>query len=70
MIAGLERYRSAVPADADVAAQNENTHVEVVRMHLLGKPGRLTAINDFKSLAAQVAFKCVRRERAGVAPSA
>jgi hypothetical protein len=52
MIAGSECFRPAVSAHRDLAAKNHDPHVEVVRMHILGKSGRLTAMNDPEALAA------------------
>src|ERR1700736_1643685 len=49
MIAGPERLRPAVSGHRDLAAQNHDPHVEVVRMHILGEAGLLAAMNDLKA---------------------
>jgi hypothetical protein len=71
MIAGPKRFRPAVSGHCDLAAQNHDPHVEVaVRMHILGDPGLLAAMNDLKALAAQVALKRLAREWPAVAAAA
>ena len=49
VIAGSECFRPAVSADRDLAAENHDPHVNVVRMQVLGKAGGLAAI-DRKSV--------------------
>ena len=71
MVARVERYRSAIPVHGDLAAQNHDAHIEVaVRMHIFGEVGLLTAMNDFETLAPQIAFERLARERPAVAAAA
>jgi hypothetical protein len=67
MIASSECFRPAVSAHCDLAAENHDPHVEVVRMQILGNIRLLAAVNDLKALAAQVALKRLACEPPAVA---
>ena len=62
MIAGPECFRPAVSAHRYLAAENHDSHVDVVRMQILGKAGLLAAMNDLKALAAEIALKRLSRK--------
>jgi hypothetical protein len=52
LIAGAKCLRCAASADRDLATENYDPNVEVMRMHVLRKVGFLATVNDLKALAA------------------
>jgi hypothetical protein len=52
MIAGVERFRPAVPDHRYFATQHHDAHVEPsVRMEIFGEVGLLTTMNNLEALA-------------------
>ena len=71
MIAGVERFRPAVPDHRYFAAQHHDAHVEpAVRMEIFGEVGLLTTMNNLEALAAQITFERLARERPAIAATA
>jgi hypothetical protein len=62
MIAGAERFRSAVPGHRDLATQHHDAHVEPVRMEILCEVGLLAAMNDLEALTTFTTRRPVTRE--------
>jgi hypothetical protein len=69
VIAGSECLSLVVAGHSRLAAQHHDPHVKVVRVQLFGGPGRLTAVHNLETLAPEIAFECLPRQRA-VAASA
>src|SRR6516164_5215330 len=67
VIAGVVRFRPAVPGQRDLAAQHHDTHIEVMRVEILAEPACLVAVHDLEALAAQVALERLAPERSPLA---
>ena len=67
MIACAECLRLAVPDQGDLAAEDHDPGIEVMRMSFTRMACRLPTMHDFEAFPAQIALECLTCEPPAIA---